>query len=242
MRVAFAMSNGRPVVSKNQKTGPIYVSSTEMESCPDRCPFKGDCYASAGRTILHWRNVATKGQAWAEFVQTVASLPARVLWRHNEAGDLPTLSDRVTLDREAILALAKASAKNGKRGFTYTHHALTPQNVETLQLANAAGFTVNVSCETAEQADLARSHGLPAVIVVPKGERPAKGTTTTEGSPIRSCPNEGNPAIQCATCGICARADRSTVIAFEAHGALAKRIGVAIRSVAQREALDGVAR
>lgn len=242
MRVAFAMSNGRPVVSKNAKTGPIYVSSTEMSSCPDRCPFKGDCYASAGRTILHWRNVETKGQVWADFVNTVASLPARVLWRHNEAGDLPTLPDGVTLDREAILALAKASAKNGKRGFTYTHHALTADNVETLKAANAAGFTINVSCETGDQADLARSYGLPAVIVVPKGERPAKGEITLGGSPIRSCPNETNKAIQCATCGICARSDRSTVIAFEAHGALAKRIGVAIRSVETQQRIDGVAR
>jgi hypothetical protein len=241
MRVAFAMSNGKPTVSKNSKTGPIYVSSTEMDSCPDRCPFKGDCYASAGHTILNWRKIAHKGQVWADFVATVAALPARVLWRHNEAGDLPTLPDRVTLDRDAILALAFASAKNGKRGFTYTHHALTASNVQTLQLANAAGFTINVSCETADQADLARSYGLPAVIVVPKGERPAKGEITAKGAPIRSCPAETTD-LQCATCGICARSDRSTVIAFEAHGALAKRIGVAIRSVAQREALDGVAR
>ena len=231
----------KTLVSRNGKTGPIFVSTTEQASCPERCPFRGDCYASAGRSAINWRKVPERGVSWDAFVDVVASLPSGSLWRHNEAGDLPTLADGATIDRNAMISLAKASAKRGKRGYTYTHHALTSANVETLREINALGFTVNVSCETPAQVDHAKALGLPAVIVVPKGERPAKGATTPEGAPIRSCPAE-TADITCATCGICARTDRATAIAFESHGALAKRIDVAIRSVSSREAVDGVAR
>jgi hypothetical protein len=40
------------LVSRNAKTGPIPVSTTTRETCPDVCPFRkdneGGCYAEGG--------------------------------------------------------------------------------------------------------------------------------------------------------------------------------------------------
>jgi hypothetical protein len=208
--------------SGNMKTGPIPVTTTERASCPSRCAFFSHCYASHGHTRFHWAKVPERGLAWGDFTNWVAALPAGQLWRHNEAGDLPSGEDG-TIDRPMLEALT--TANTGRRGYTYTHHALSGDNVQTLRDANASGFTVNASCETQAQADQARALGLPAVIVV--SEAPEKGALTPAGHPIRRCPAEAS-AITCAACGICARPDRSAVIAFTAHGPGAKRIREAL--------------
>jgi hypothetical protein len=226
-------------VSKNGKTGPIPVSTTEQSSCPDRCPFLGDCYASHGRTPLHWRNVPVKGATWADFCDQIATLPRGQVWRHNEAGDLPRGAGE-DVHVEALHELVQAN--RGRKGYTYTHHEMTPVNVTAFKEANAGGFTINVSCETPAQVDLARAAGLPAVLTIPKGESIPKGATTPAGHPIRQCPAERVDAMTCARCGICARADRDTVIAFTAHGSGARKVGAAIERVRLEEATQGVTR
>ena len=71
--------------SANVKTGPIPVSTTEPESCPNDCKLKKECYAASGPLALHWRAVGagTRGTDWSTFTDQVAQLPAGQLWRHN---------------------------------------------------------------------------------------------------------------------------------------------------------------
>ena len=225
-------------ISGNGKTGPIPVSTSEMSSCAETCPFLTVCYASFGHTRMHWIKVTERGVTWDEFCDQVAALPAGQLWRHNEAGDLPAVHGRI--HRGMLRELIAANKKRNKRGFTYTHHKLTPENVATLHEANTGGFTINVSCETVEQVDLARRMGLPAVITT--DEPVAPGAMTPEGHPIRRCPAELSDEITCSNCGICARPGRVSVIAFYAHGPGAKRIKESIFRVRAAQTEHGVDR
>ena len=232
--------------SGNTKTGHIPVSTSDMNSCPERCPFLAQCYASFGHTIIHWKKVPVRGTDWATFIRKIAALPKGQLWRHNEAGDLPARNGRI--NAAALQALVKAN--KGRRGFTYTHHALTEANIAAIRHANANGFTVNVSCETVGQVDYVRSLGLPAVLTIPKGERVP--TQTPDGNQVRRCPAETSAEaikagrdvkkIQCSNCGICANPDRSCAIGFITHGPGAKRASEAIFKVRLAEAIDGVSR
>lgn len=46
--------------SSNVKTGPIPVSTTGAQSCPNACSLKGSgCYAEGGPLGMHWRKVIT---------------------------------------------------------------------------------------------------------------------------------------------------------------------------------------
>lgn len=76
--------------SSNRKTGPIPVSTTTPDTCPDVCPFKnGGCYAKVVPLAIVWGNVERKGDDWGTFCSKVAAMPDGQLWRHNQAGDLP---------------------------------------------------------------------------------------------------------------------------------------------------------
>ena len=215
-------------VSGNTKTGPIPVSTTERASCPTTCPFKGVCYEEYHYLKSSWSRVEHTGMDWSDFVSKVRALPKKQLWRHNEAGDLPGFAG--TINRAAVRALV--SANKGKRGFTYTHHKLTPANLKTITDAIAGGFTINISCETQEQVDHARSLGLPAVLVVKRNHTVGKNATTPGGAPLRICPAVTSD-MTCARCGICQRADRQTVIVFPAHGVGARHVEAALDKAAQ---------
>ncbi|NBR79353.1 MAG: hypothetical protein EBT71_04845 [Alphaproteobacteria bacterium] len=64
-------------VSRNEKTGPMPLTTTEPATCPPACPFNshkpdvmpddGGCYAESGPLLLFWRKVAERkaGLAWA---------------------------------------------------------------------------------------------------------------------------------------------------------------------------------
>ena len=79
-------------ISSNRKTGPMPVSYSTREWCPDDCPLKKHgCYAKHGHTGIHWRYVTAgeRGTDWATFTDKVRRLPKGGIWRHNVAGDLP---------------------------------------------------------------------------------------------------------------------------------------------------------
>ena len=61
---------------------------------------------------------------WQSFLSAIYSLPVGQLWRHNQAGDLPGIGNKI--DVKQLGQLVKAS--EGKRGFTYTHKPLTKVN------------------------------------------------------------------------------------------------------------------
>lgn len=211
--------------SRNAKTGPIPVSTTTFDTCPDACPLRANgCYAEHGPLGMHWRKVTEgkTGQSWESFCDVVASMPADTLWRHNQSGDLP--GNRIAIDSEALASLVKANA--GKRGFTYTHYNMAiAGNLEAVKHANKHGFTINLSANSLRHADALASYGLPVVTVLPSTVDGATtpSVTTPQGNKVVVCPATYRDGISCATCKLCAVRDRKVIIGFPAHGVTKKR-------------------
>lgn len=214
-------------VSSNKKTGPIPVSTSAEETCPSTCPLFGNgCYANAGPLKLHWSKVSggERGMNWDEFCATIAKLPKRQLWRHNQAGDLPHIHEYI--EENATLQLVKAN--KGKNGFTYTHHDTNkPHNLKIVELCNAGGFTVNLSGNNpSHAAELRKQTNLPTVSVVTAEFWNGKKKVTHDGVDFVQCPAEYNAETSCATCGACAVASRSSVIGFTVHGTQKKKAAI----------------
>lgn len=213
-------------VSRNAKTGPIPVTTTSAETCPDACPLKRNgCYADGGPLGLFWRKVTERkaGMALSEALEQIRALPKGQLWRHNQSGDLFGLGDAI--DREALAQLVKAN--RGRRGFTYTHKPMdSAESREAVAEANRQGFTVNLSANTLAEADsLADLEIAPVVVVLPADQ--TRATTTPAGRKVAICPAAISETVSCATCGLCALRDRKAIIGFPAHGA-AKRKAEAV--------------
>jgi len=209
-------------VSRNRKTGPIPVTTTSANSCPPNCSFKGNgCYAESGPLAIHWRAVSAgaRGSTFDELLQEIRTLRRHVLWRHNQAGDLTPEAPGV-IDAGKLTRLAMAN--RGRRGFTYTHYPLTPDNQAPILHANRLGFTVNLSAETLVQADAYADLGIaPVVVVLPQGL--TKPIRTSAGRQVIVCPaSTGNS--DCLNCGLCQQRDRAAIVGFPAHGAGAQRV------------------
>jgi hypothetical protein len=206
--------------SRNEKTGPIPVSTTTAATCPTACPLQANgCYADAGPLALFWRPVTEKtaGTTWRQFVKAIAQLPTGTLWRHNQAGDLP--GNRVQIDAERLAQLVDAN--KGKRGFTYTHYSPSPANVKAIAAANQSGFTINLSANNPAHADrLASLDVAPVVTVLPASVDGSvtRTVTTPGGRTIAICPAT-YLETSCADCGLCAVRDRKVIVGFPAHGA-----------------------
>jgi len=201
--------------SSNAKTGPIPVSTTSEESCPPSCPFyRQGCYAEGYHLRQHWNKVSdgSRGGSLKEFTDQIRKLPRGQLWRHNQAGDLPGMLEAI--DPEALEAITKAN--RGKRGFTYTHKAPTPANLKAVRKANADGFTVSLSANGMQHAQLLRKLDLPLVTVL-LHDAPAF-QRLEDGTPVLTCPATRKDNVTCATCGICAKQDRKFIVGFPAHG------------------------
>lgn len=203
--------------SANTKTGPIPVTYSQRETCPPSCPhYRADCYAEDYYTRMTWDKVAQRGGDLAALCESVAALPPGQLWRHNVAGDLPGAGESVDADALGQLVMANF----GRKGFTYTHK----KSVDALTWAahaTAWGFTVNLSADDAGEADdLAEMDLGPVVAIVPM-DTPEK-TQTPAGRTIIVCPAQTRDGVTCATCGLCARADRGVIIGFRAHGTRAR--------------------
>jgi len=213
MRVQFTLQ------SRNAKTGPIPVTTTDSTSCPPACPFRaGGCYAKGGPLAILWRKLDSGaiGGTWTELCDKVRALPAGQLWRHNQAGDLPGLGD--TINAGALAQLV--SANMGRNGFTYTHKPMTADNRAAVTSANAAGFTINLSANNPTHADiLADTKSGPVVVVLAADAN--QNTVTPAGRKIVLCPATQRDDVTCQSCGLCAR-QRDFIIGFPAHGA-AKR-------------------
>ena len=211
--------------SANKKTGPIPVSTTSRDTCPAACPFRGaGCYAESGPLAIHWREVTAgnRGMPWRDFLRAIAALPDGQLWRHNQAGDLPGVGNRI----DAVALSQLAAANRHKRGFTYTHKPMTPANRERVAQANQAGFTVNVSANSPTHADELCDAGVwPVVTVLPADVDGAVTPVvyTPAGKTISVCPATYRDDVSCATCQLCARADRKSIVGFPAHGSGARK-------------------
>ena len=230
-------------VSTNRKVGPLPVSTTDRESCPDTCALKGaGCYANGGPLAMHWTAVGKpkesggRGIAFPDFLARIRALGLGP-WRHNQAGDLPADSAG-RLKSRALAALADANAQglNGddlpepRAGWTYTHHDPTlAGNGEAIANANARGFTVNLSGETLADADRLAALGVaPVTTLLPEGFE-ERTTHTPGGLRVVTCPatipahpKSKREPVTCANCGngrpLCARPERPYAIGFPAHG------------------------
>jgi hypothetical protein len=209
-------------VSQNRKTGPMPVTTTSANACPSTCSFRGQgCYAESGPLALHWKAVTAgrRGGSFDELLAGMRTLPCNALWRHNQAGDLTPIAPGV-IDAQMLLRLAMAN--RGRRGFTYTHYAMTSENAAAVQHANALGLTINLSAETLEQADEHAALGVaPVVVVLPANA--TRSTRTPQGRLVIVCPASiGN--TDCLTCGICQQRDRQAIVGFPAHGSAKAKV------------------
>lgn len=213
--------------SANKKTGPIPVSTTSRDTCPAACPFKSNgCYAETGPLAIHWREVTAgnRGMPWRDFLRAIAALPDGQLWRHNQAGDLPGIGNEI----DAVALGQLADANDGRRGFTYTHKPMTRSNAAKVRAANRAGLVVNVSANSPAHADTlanGAAKGLPLVTVLPAEIDGAVTPVvrTPAGRTISVCPATYREDVSCATCQLCARGNRTSIVGFPAHGSGARK-------------------
>ena len=212
------MLTGFTAISSNRKTGPIPTTTSARGTCWDLCPFydKG-CYGKGGPQNIHWNAISSgeRGYEWDQFLLKIKSIKRGQLWRHNVTGDLPVVSNGV-IDGNKTNQLVNAN--KGKKGFTFTHHPLTNNNLAAIKSANAGGFTVNISTESIEVADKVMSeHGIPAVAVV-NSTKTDRFYKTESGRKVITCPATIHENVTCSTCGLCQIVDRQFIIAFPAHG------------------------
>jgi len=204
--------------SSNAKTGHISVSTSAMETCPSSCPLiNAGCYAKSGPLVMHWRKVSNgeRGLSFREFTRYIKKLPEGQLWRHNQAGDLPGPSANSNrIDSRKLKSIVAANL--GRKGFTYTHKK-DPRDLKYIKAANEAGFTINMSCESLDEALHYKSLGIPSVCIV---DTPNKRI----GNDLVVCPAQTCENVTCADCGICQVANRKFVVGFLAHGSSQKKV------------------
>ena len=205
--------------SKNKKTGQMPVSTSDRGTCPDACPFKNNgCYAEGYPLKGRWDEVTDgkRGGLFSDFVNQVAALPDNILWRHNQAGDLP--GDGENVDRGGLLALAGANA--GKRGFTFSHYDVesNKHNRAAIATANAKGFTINLSANNLDHADKLTDLDVGPVATVVPHDFDARKTTTPKGRIVAQCPATYRDDVTCKTCGLCQKQSRRVIVGFPAHG------------------------
>lgn len=210
-------------ISSNVKTGPIPVTTSSAETCPDSCPLKsGGCYAKSGPLAMHWNKVTSgeRGNSVDLLAKQIRAFPRGQVWRHNQAGDLPGIGDDInTADLKKIVV-----ANKGRRGFTYTHKPCetNEQNREAVKSANSEGFTINLSANNLAHADrLVDLKAGPVVCVVP--ESTDATFYTPQGRKGIVCPAQQRDDITCANCQLCSRVMRSVIIGFRAHGTSKKK-------------------
>lgn len=208
------------LVSSNLKTGPMPVSGTSKDSCPDSCPLKSNgCYAAAGRLNIHWIRLEKKGLTLSQFVSKIKSIPAGRIWRHNQMGDLPGANERI--DTKALASIVAANKE--RKGFTYTHKSpAIKSNAKAIQKANKQGFTINLSADNLTEADKFFDLGIaPVVTILPSDQK--GNTITPKGRKVVVCPNYTHN-VQCFDCQLCQKADRSVIVGFLAHGISHKKV------------------
>jgi len=204
-------------ISGNGVTGPIPVTITGCQSCPDACPLKNRaCYARQFPLALHWSRVSNgySGYSIDTLCIHIRSLPRGALWKHNQAGDLPGVGNRLNI-RE-LNAIVRAN--RGRRGFTYTHKPLYRENERrAVSRANESGFTINLSANSIIDADRLSSMGIaPVVCLLP--EHIKQAIRTPSGRIVIVCPAKRGINTDCSRCGLCQIANRKFIIGFPMHG------------------------
>lgn len=213
--------------SANSKTGPIPVTYSQRETCPPSCGFyRSGCFAEDYYTRMNWDKVPARGIDINQFCGEIEQLPPGQLFRHNVAGDLPGVGEKI--DPAQLGAIVWAN--RGKRGFTYTHKTNDPENLQWIDHANKWGFTVNLSADNAGHADTLAGLGVGPVVCVVPVDTPEK-TTTPGGRAIVVCPAQTRDNVTCADCQLCQRQNRAVIVGFRAHGSKTRLVDQKARRV-----------
>jgi hypothetical protein len=213
-------------------------------TCPTSCRLLGKgCYAEHGPTSLVWKGVETIGVDLTEFCCQIDELIGpRRLWRYGVAGDLLGRGDLIDPDD-----MDRLIAANRRRPvLAYTHKPVfespvAKSNREIIAEACRLGFLINLSADSAAEADcLADLAIAPVVTILPVvyGRRKQKTggwaetigeyrdrieplpTHTPKGRRIAVCP-AAYSRTTCSECRACSR-PREAIIGFPAHGSQAK--------------------
>lgn len=219
------------LVSGNKKTGPIPVSMTAKNSCPDACPLKNGngCFSFGYPLNMHWDKVSSgqRGISLEQFTDRVSKLWKNQVWRHNQAGDLP--GENNDIDRASLDAIVQANKKAGAKGFTYTHK---PVGWNTLQEINNSiavtdatlnGFTINLSANSLHHADKLAKLGIAPVAALVELDAPRHGKTP-EGRHYSVCPAQERDDVTCDNCKLCQLPKRKVIIGFRPHGISKKKV------------------
>jgi hypothetical protein len=172
---------------------------------------------------MHWEKVSQglRGTDWQGFTEQVSRFKAGQLWRHNQAGDLPSNNGK-TIDWGKLEDLIQANT--GKRGFTYTHYDWQGFNGSLIKQANARGFTINTSTENLEDALASFKAGFPTTVVLNPQNYQGMKTFKYNEATVAICPAQLNDNVTCATCALCQKAERNVIVGFLAHGASKNKV------------------
>jgi hypothetical protein len=219
--------------SSNKKTGKILVTKSEKDTCPPSCKFYRDgCYGETGPVSWHWKKVVMGTNAtgtkidvkWKTALSKISNLPDDSLWRHNEVGDLPSGKTYEHISAKFLNQLVFAN--KGKRGFTYTHKHKIEENFKLIKDATDNGFTINLSGDNVDHADmLVKKKSGPVVVVLPLEVN--KNFKTPDGNLVVICPNITDN-VTCKDCGLCQIATRKTIVGFPAHGVRKKTVSLQV--------------
>lgn len=200
--------------SHNQKLGGIPAVLVTASTCPPSCRnYNAGCFGESHLLRKHWRDVEIRGVPWDDMCEFVDRLPDDQLWRYATVGDMPGVGEAV--NEKSLLLLISANV--GKRGFTFSHKR-SQAALNAIKVANAMGFTINLSADNIAEADAFMDLGIGPVVATVPEDAPAMGIYTDSGRQVLLCPATTRKGVTCATCGICARQNRKYIIGFRAHG------------------------
>jgi len=218
--------------SANAKTGPMPTTNSQRSTCPAVCPLKrvwnpstskyeSPCYAESGfHTKLNWNKLDSgeRGGTFDALINKVETMTAPI-WRHNVSGDFYHVDE--VMDRGQIRRLTRANG--GRRVISFTHHDMSIKaNRVTVAAANRDGFTINLSGNNIDHADdLMALNIAPVVAIVPVDQ--TSNFKSPAGHNVVICPATYKDDVTCTSCQMCSK-QRSTIIAFPAHGAAKNQI------------------
>ena len=225
--------------SSNKKLGGIASSTTSADSCPITCGLYKECYAKKGPQSWHWNKVSKgeRGTDWLTFCSDVEKLKPNSLFRHNVSGDLPYVEHYKgetwrSIDTKKLDQLQCATVNAGVTLYTYTHTHTDikygDSNLETIKRFSQPGFVINISTETIRTAAKYHLDGHDVVITdtglfnfAVNNTKQYKQLTTIkyggESIKVVACPEQYTNSATCATCKLCARANRDFIVCFKQH-------------------------
>ncbi len=221
-------------ISRNSKTGPIPVSMSSKETCPDACPLKSKgCYAKTGIMSIHWLRL-TRGQigtSFNDFTTRLKKIRRGSIVRLWQAGDFPNRENgsNNSICPSKVAKLCKALV--GKQVISYTHKPVldeqdaveAPINRSIIEQANAIGMTINLSANSPLHADkLIALRIAPVVTVVLSTQK--TNCKTPNGNRIVICPATIKEGVTCSSCKICSKINRNYIVGFPSHGICKKTV------------------